>query len=103
MTPPLNNAYLSSHSSLEKSGVHFGNLGTFCVGDTFQNERFSKTPNTAVYAPTILINGRDTALELRGLREACRRRHRQSLRQAGAGVSGVSGSARRQVSAVPSP
>ena len=49
MTPPLNNAYLSSHSSLEKSGVHFGILGTFCVASTFQNERFSKTPNTAVY------------------------------------------------------
>ena len=54
MTPPLNNAYLSSHSSLEKSGVHFGNLGTFCVGSTFQNERFSKTPNTAMYTFTIL-------------------------------------------------
>ena len=55
MTPPLNNAYLSSHSSLEKSGVHFGILGTFCVGSIFQNERFSKTPNTAMYTFAILV------------------------------------------------
>ena len=54
MTPRLNNAYLSSHSSLEKSGVHFGNLGAFRVGSTFQNGRFSKTPNTTVYTSTIL-------------------------------------------------
>ena len=33
------------------------NLGTFCVGSTFQNERFSKTPNKAVYTFTILAGG----------------------------------------------
>ena len=41
-------------TAVEKSGVYFGVLGAFCVVSTFQNERFSKTPNTAVYTFAIL-------------------------------------------------
>ena len=36
--------------------MHFGKLGAFCVGSTFQNERFSNTPNTAMYTFAILRN-----------------------------------------------